>query len=179
MNDPLAIVIGIGNEMRGDDGAGPVVARRIGEANLPRVKVHTLHGDGAAIMDAFDRAAAVFLIDAVSSGSPPGTIHRIDAGSRTLPTEFFHYSSHAFGLAEAVEMARVLGRLPPATIVFGIEGGSFASGEGLTPAVAEAARNVAETLLREVEEACRIDTDEGASGDRSEDSRPEDRSPSP
>jgi hydrogenase maturation protease len=164
MNDPLAIVIGIGNEMRGDDGAGPVVAGRVGKAGLPRVKVLTLAGDGAAIMDAFDGAGTVFLVDAVSSGAQAGTIHRIDAGAQTLPTEFFHYSTHAFGLAEAVEMARVLGRLPARTIVYGIEGGSFLSGEGLTPAVAEAARKASDALLGEIEAALRGATDNGAPG---------------
>jgi hydrogenase maturation protease len=155
MNDPKAIVIGIGNEMRGDDGAGPAVARNVGKAGLPGVRVITLAGDGVSVMDAFGGADTVFLIDAVRSGAEAGKIHRIDAGSQALPTEFFHYSTHAFGLAEAVEMARVLGRLPATTVVYGIEGGSFASGNDLTPAVAEAVGKVTEALLREVEKASR------------------------
>jgi hydrogenase maturation protease len=53
-------------------------------------------------------------------------------------------------LAETVELARVLGRLPARTVVYGIEGGSFAIGEPLTPAVAAAAVAVADAIREEV-----------------------------
>jgi hydrogenase maturation protease len=53
-------------------------------------------------------------------------------------------------LAETVELARVLGRLPARTVVFGIEAASFAIGEALTPAVAEAAASVAAAVREEV-----------------------------
>ena len=58
-----------------------------------------------------------------------GTIHRLDASERELPAELFRASTHHVGLAEAVELARALGRLPARTVIYGIEGESFEIGE--------------------------------------------------
>jgi hydrogenase maturation protease len=91
-------------------------------------------------------------VDAVSSGAPAGTIHRLDASERELPAEMFRASTHHVGLAEAVELARALGRLPARTVIYGIEGASFEVGKELTLAVATAAERVAEAVREEVVE---------------------------
>ncbi|MGA8805322.1 MAG: hypothetical protein WB866_11580, partial [Solirubrobacterales bacterium] len=49
--------------------------------------------------------------------------------------ELFRSSTHALGVADAVELARELDRLPARLAVYGIEGENFEAGEGLTPAV--------------------------------------------
>ena len=41
----------------------------------------------------------------VQSGAAPGTIHRLDATETPVPSRFFHYSTHAFSVAQAVELA--------------------------------------------------------------------------
>ena len=46
------------------------------------------------------------------SGAAPGTTRRLDASRERLPAELFRGSTHALGLAEAVELARALDRLP-------------------------------------------------------------------
>lgn len=92
----------------------------------------------------------MILLDAVHSGSKPGTIHRLDAGSRPISKRFFHHSTHAFSVAEAIELARTLGELPPRLIVYAIEGGNFAAGTELSlraeSALAEAERRVREEI---------------------------------
>jgi len=143
------IVIGIGNPWRRDDGAGLAVARLL--AGTPGVDVLEREGEPASLIDAWDGADALWLVDAVSSGAAPGTVHRIDVAERELPAEFFRASTHHLGLAEAVELARALGRLPARTVFFGIEGSSFDAGEGLSAEVAAAAPRVAEQIRKEVE----------------------------
>ena len=64
-----------------------------------------------------------------------GKVHYLQAAADHIPSDFFKYSSHAFSLAEAVEMARVLDQLPSQLTVYGIEGNDFDHGEGLSPAV--------------------------------------------
>jgi hydrogenase maturation protease len=54
------------------------------------------------------------------------------------------------GLADAIELARALGALPPRVVAFGIEGRSFAAGSELTPEVEAAVDEVAESILEEV-----------------------------
>lgn len=133
------VLIGIGNEFRGDDAVGLHIARRLAKMNLPGVKVLELSGEGAALMEAWQGADTVFLFDAVSTGkNSAGTIYRLDAHVETIPADFFHYSTHRFGAAEAVELARELGQLPPRLVILGIEGENFDYGEELSPAVEKA-----------------------------------------
>jgi len=75
---------------------------------------------------------AVLLVDAVSSGAPAGTLHRLDAVAEPLPPALFAASTHHLGVADAVELARALGRLPAKVVVIGIEGACFDAGEGLS-----------------------------------------------
>ncbi len=143
-------IIGVGNEWRGDDGAGVAVARALREKALPGVIVLEATGEGAALMAAWQGADVVILVDAVRSGAGPGKIHRFDARDEHLPTDFFHYSTHAFSVAEAVELARVLNRLPPRLIVYGIEGKTYEAGAGLSPEVAQGVEQVVERIGAEV-----------------------------
>ena len=107
-------------------------------------------GEPTALLDVWDGADVLWLVDAVSSGSVPGTVHRLDASTEPLPETLFRASSHLVGLGEAVELARALGRLPQRVVFYGIEGESFEAGDELTPAVAAAVTQVAEALAREI-----------------------------
>lgn len=142
------LVIGIGNDFRRDDGAGRIAARRVREVAGDAIRVIEESGEGAALMDAWRGAESVVLIDAVHSGAKPGTVHRLDAQSQPIPANFFHYSTHAFSVAEAVELARALGQLPPRLTVYGIEGNDFTSGEGLSPEVTVAVEQVAQEIAK-------------------------------
>jgi len=143
------LVIGLGNEYRRDDAVGLVVARRLREAAPESVLVLEETGEGASLLESWQDADTVILIDAVQSGAAPGTVHRLDARAQPIAKKFFRFSTHAFGLAEAVELARALGRLPPRLIVYGVEGKSFEAGLGLSPEVEAAALVVAERVLGE------------------------------
>lgn len=129
------ILIGIGNEYRGDDALGILVAREIARRGLPGFSVLEQSGEGTNLMDAWKDARCVMIIDAVSSSATPGDLHRLDASREVIPKRLFHYSSHAFGVAEAIEMARALGELPPVAILYGIEGETFEAGIGLSESV--------------------------------------------
>ena len=144
---PETLFIGVGNSFRRDDGAGPVVAARLSGRGA-QTRVHA--GDGTGLIEYFSEAAKIVLIDATRSGAPGGTILDIDATRTPLPTEFFHYSTHRFGLAEAVETARRLGLLPEALRVIGIEGVDFGPGEGLSEPVEAAVRRVVSLLGAEI-----------------------------
>jgi hydrogenase maturation protease len=148
--DDNVLVIGIGNEFRGDDGAGIEVARRLAVLELPGVTVLEQSGEGAALMDSWQTAAAVYVIDAVQAGGPAGAVYRFDAVRQPLPAHFSGYSSHAFGLAEAVAMARLLEQLPPQLVIFGVEGKNFDYGVALTAEVEAAVRDVTARMVAEL-----------------------------
>ncbi len=145
------LCIGIGNPYRQDDSVGLVIAAALQARNLPGVTVIEHNGEGVALMDAWRGAEAVILIDAVSSGAAPGTLFQFAAHRSPLPAGYFTYSTHAFGLAEALEMARALNELPPYCIVFGVEGTSFGFGTALTPEVEHSARESVSLIVRTIE----------------------------
>ncbi len=136
------LLIGIGNPFRRDDGVGIQIAEKVREMHLEDVEVHTLSGEGTALMESWLEAEQVVIVDAVRSKTAPGKIHEIDASMVRVPSEFFHYSSHAFGVAEAIELSRVLNQLPPRVNVIGIEGKDFSEGIGFTSEVEIAAEQV-------------------------------------
>lgn len=143
-------VIGIGNAFRGDDGVGLIVAQKLRKLTLPGVTVLEQSGEGAALVELWGTAGQVIVVDAVSSGSEPGTIHRLRVADRPLPAQFSGGSSHAFGLAEAVELARQLDCLPPDLLIYGIQGKDFALGAGLSPEVEAAAARLVEQISQEL-----------------------------
>lgn len=147
---PNPTVVGVGNRFRRDDGAGLKLANRLRPAIRAEATVLELEGEPASLIEAWSGAAVVVVVDGVSSGAEPGTIHRFEPPDDPLPAELFRSSTHALGLAEAVELARELGRLPKRLVVYGIEGESFEAGEGLTPAVDEAVAKLAQRLEREL-----------------------------
>jgi hydrogenase maturation protease len=150
---PKLKVIGVGNAWRRDDAAGLGVARKLAGTLPEGVEVLEREGEPTGLIDAWEGADALWLVDAVSSGAPAGDVHRLDASEEALPAELFRASSHHLGPPEAIELARALGRLPKRVIVFGIEAASLEAGEGLTPAVEAAAERVAETVRAEVRRA--------------------------
>lgn len=129
------LVIGVGNEYRSDDGLGILAARELRRRNIPGVVVVEQNGEGVALMDAWEKYDRVIIVDALDCGAASGDVHRLDAASKRIPAHFVHYSSHAFGVVEAIEMARQLHRLPHVLLLYGIEGQQFDVGPGLTDAV--------------------------------------------
>lgn len=147
------LLIGVGQERRGDDVVGLLVARRLrSDPGVRGVRVLEHAGDGLDLVFAFDGADRVVIVDAVRSGRRPGGgIFRFDAATGSLPAAMRPgTSTHAFGLAGAVEMARTLGRLPSRLVIYGIEGVSFAMGSPPSPAVVAAVDAVAERALRDL-----------------------------
>jgi hydrogenase maturation protease len=144
------VLIGVGNPFRGDDGVGRVVVRRLRAGVPPGVIVMEETGDGAELLSAWEGAECVILVDAVQSGASPATLHRLDARNEKLPAWFSHASTHAFGVGEAIELARGMGDLPPTLIVYGIEGLDFSPGTELSPEVAEEVPAAVNLILKEI-----------------------------
>jgi hydrogenase maturation protease len=137
-------VIGCGNPDRGDDAAGVLVARRLRQWG---VAAQEQSGEALSLMDILAHADKVILVDAVATDDEPGTIQVWNANFVSLPKDSFCCSTHAFGVREAVELARTLGRLPQSLIVYGIAGRQFQIGAALSPAVSDAVERVAQQII--------------------------------
>lgn len=151
MNDHAVLVVGVGNELRGDDGAGIEIARRVREAaEREGIEVREHQGQPTELLDAWQRRDAVVLVDTMRSGERPGAIRRLDASSRPLPVPLGGSSStHAFTLGDAIELGRALHRLPDRVVVFAIEGSTFGAGAGLSGELQARVPALAEAVLQE------------------------------
>ena len=133
------LVMGIGNELRGDDAAGLLVARGLLSEKVPSfVTILEMRGDGASFMARWKNINRLILVDAITAGLPPGSVIRMDARKEIVPASLFATSSHSFGLAQAVAISLALDELPASVTLYGIQAGNFQMGTEMTPGVQRA-----------------------------------------
>lgn len=139
--------------MRGDDAVGLLAARRLRQEVGDRAEVIEAEMAGVDIVDLMQGARVAILIDAARSGQRPGLIHRLDASQGSIAVPMRSSSSHALGLSEALELARVLGDLPKTVIVYGVEVGTTEAGLSLSHPVTRALDEVVGLVIQECD-AC-------------------------
>ena len=141
------MVIGVGNEFRRDDGAGPAVIDRLRGLVPDGVELVITDGEPTRLIEAWTGAALAVVVDAVrAKPSHPGRVHRfvVDRpGADVARTA----SSHGFGFDDAIALALALDRMPGRLIVHAIEAADLTQGTGLTPRVAAAVDDVANAVL--------------------------------
>jgi hydrogenase maturation protease len=143
-------VIGVGSRERGDDAAGLLAARFLRTRVPEGVAVVCCSTDPVSLFEAWAGADRVWLTDAVMSGAPAGTVHRIDVARKALLPRPRCRSTHGLGLAEAVELGRTLGRLPRSLVIYGIEAASFPVGGWPSADVRAGARRAAAAIMGEL-----------------------------
>jgi|SRR5579871_1843154 len=140
------LIIGCGNRNRGDDAAGVLVAEGLLKLGID---VEIRRGEAAELVECWGGVDDVLVVDAVITGAPAGSVMLWDgahppAYSRVTP------STHGVGLAEAIELSRVLGCLPRKLRVYGIEGQHFEMGAEVSDKVKQAVETVVRSINAEV-----------------------------
>lgn len=115
------LVLGLGNVLCGDDGAGVVVVHRLRrELELPPgvrvVDGGTLGLDLLALVAASDR---VILVDAVRADAPAGTIVRL-AGADVAKAAYERLSVHQIGVADLLAGIALCDQMPAEVVIVGI-----------------------------------------------------------
>ena len=151
------LVLGVGHPDRGDDAAGPLVAR--GVDGTPGIVARVVSGDPSQLLTdpLWDSADRVVLIDSVHTGHRPGTVHHW-SGPRLLEhVPATGGGTHDLGVATTLHLAAALGRFPADLTVIGIEGECVDIGRPPCRAVRHAAAMVAAALARSPEGGERAD----------------------
>ncbi|CAO5228518.1 hydrogenase maturation protease [Frankia sp. AgKG'84/4] len=147
-----AAVIGCGNLLRGDDGVGPILIRRLAESGVP-AGVRLVDGGTAGMDTAFAMRGArrVVLVDAARTGSAPGTVFRVP-GEELSEVPLHLSSPHAVRWDQALAFGRwLLGPdYPTDIVVYLIEAGSFEPGADLTPAVRRSMERAQKMILEDL-----------------------------
>ncbi|MEY3122296.1 MAG: hydrogenase maturation protease [Nitrosomonas sp.] len=146
----LRLIVGIGNRHRGDDAIGCILAERLGEQRNPEYRIIIHDGEPASLMAQWAGCDEVILLDAVRSGRQPGTLIKLDLVSERLPQTFFHCSTHAFGITEAVELSRAMGTLPKKLVFYGIEAQTFDSGAPVSDTIAQQLDTILITIVTDL-----------------------------
>tara|TARA_B100000609_G_scaffold166262_1_gene139234 strand:+ start:13688 stop:14146 length:459 start_codon:yes stop_codon:yes gene_type:complete len=143
-NKPL--LIGVGQDFRGDDAMGLLLVRKLKPILSSVWDLVESNGDGTLLMELWKDRECVYIIDAVSGPKEPGELYHFSAHESIPPADWFRTSTHHWGIAEAIEMSRVLQTLPKALFFWGIEGRIFTHSDELSPEV-NAAMEELEVLL--------------------------------
>jgi hydrogenase maturation protease len=139
-----AVVIGIGNPYRRDDGFGPAVISLLRGRRLPGVQLIESDGELSSLVEAWMGAELAVVVDAIRTRQNyPGRVHRLSAHHPAMAGSAAATSSHGVELSEAVRLARALDRMPDRLLLYAVEVADTGFGTGLSPEVAEAAVSVA------------------------------------
>jgi len=133
-----AVVLCLGNKYRKDDGVGLRVAQALGALPLGTgVFVEACQGVELSLLSRFQGAGRIVVVDAVKSGSEPGTVscHQIALSERPL---FSLPGIHAMQVHDAFDVARQTGLLTCPVTIIGIEPKDCGVGEELSPEVQDA-----------------------------------------
>ena len=145
------VVLGVGNPLMGDDGIGVQAVRVLAESyRIPDdVRLIDAGLSGFAWLPELAAARGVLIVDAVRNNAEPGTIYRFspdELQGRNGPL----LSAHDVGLVEIVQMAELLGPLPP-TVILGIEPRNMGTfGQGLSAELQRALPTVVEAIAAEL-----------------------------
>lgn len=145
-------ILGIGHSMRGDDEVGLEISRQWREPQGDEFPEHTIEAEtaespGLSLLGLIAGLDAAILVDAVQSGAPPGSLHKLteedllDFGAGTG-------SAHRWGTAETLSLGRKLAPedMPKRIFIIGVEAVQFTLGESLSPAVRNAVPEALEMI---------------------------------
>lgn len=144
-------IIGVGSPF-GDDRVGWVAVEALQRsaaltaAGGGNISFAILDRPGALLLAHWHDADRVIVVDAVRSGAPPGTRHRLEPGEWATTESV---SSHGFGLAAALELAHALGDLPSRLVLHGIEIDPACSGFSLSEPVRRSLPELIQEIGRE------------------------------
>lgn len=126
MNTP--IIIGIGNEFRGDDAVGIIIARKL-KKDFPTLEIIEFQQTELDLIDYFKRFKSVVLIDAISSTeSKKGTIEKFIIDQDFEFSRLNYFSSHSISLGEILGIAKIMNSLPNKLVIIGINASNFQMG---------------------------------------------------
>lgn len=151
---PHIKLIAIGNEFRQDDGAGLVVLKKL-KPHLPQYVKTAATADVTDLIYLWQGVDAAYLFDAIKIDTVKDQLastrlYRVDAHAQPLPAQWSSCSTHGFGVADMIELARTLNHLPPQLIVYGIRGQQFGTGCALSPDVERAVGDLVDCLTLEL-----------------------------
>jgi hydrogenase maturation protease len=142
------LILGLGNVLLEDDGVGSAAVTALLNRYVPPDDVRVLDGGtlGLSLLPYVDAADAVILVDAVKADEAPGSCVRLD-GDDVAPAVATRLSPHQIGVADLLDGARWLDRLPPRLMLLGLVPESMELAVGLSPRVRASLPDLVEQIV--------------------------------
>jgi hydrogenase maturation protease len=147
------LVLGIGNEILGDDGVGIHIAREVArQVNIPDVTIEETATAGLALLELIKGYQRLIIADAIlTDNTKAGKIHRLSLKDTAKTNKSF--TAHEAALATAIELGNSLfpGEMPAEIIVYAVEAHDIAHVTGKMSKTVEAAvPDVVKLILAEI-----------------------------
>jgi hydrogenase maturation protease len=144
------VVLGLGNILHADDGAGAQAIRRLREVGRMPADVVLVEGGtlGLELLPYVWDCSRLIVIDAVDVGEAPGTVVRMNGEElNSLPGSS---SVHQLGVSDLLVALRVLAQKPPAVVLLGVQPANTDWSTELSPAVAAAMDSLVAATVKEL-----------------------------
>jgi len=146
------LVLGIGNLVMGDDGAGVRVVQELQKRYRfpPRVEVVDGGTLGLDLLPKLEGIGRLLVVDAVETGGKPGTLVRL-AGEELPIALQTKVSPHQMGLKDLLAVAELMGHAPREMVLVGIQPASIEMGDELSRDVAVQLEKMIANVLTELD----------------------------
>ncbi|MCF7807651.1 MAG: hydrogenase maturation protease [Candidatus Marinimicrobia bacterium] len=145
-------VIGIGNRLRGDDAAGPMVIDGLMELNDPQVELIDAGSDAIGLLEYLNDRNRVWIVDACSMAKSPGEVVKFRPDQVDMLLKNDLQNLHGLGLAEALKMATELKMLPKELMIFGIQPQALEFNSAVSSSVLTAIERLVHEIHNEIQE---------------------------
>ncbi|MBU7013898.1 MAG: hydrogenase maturation protease [Theionarchaea archaeon] len=147
---PAIAVIALGNELMGDDGAGPAVLKALQRESLPP-GVDVIDGGtgGMALLHVIKDYAHVIFIDCVDFGGIPGEV-RVFLPEEVRSLRGIEYSLHQLDLMEVITLSQRIGEAPEIMQIIAVQPEKIEPATTVSERVSAAIPLVVEEILREI-----------------------------
>jgi hydrogenase maturation protease len=145
------LVLGLGNLVHADDGAGIHAVQRLQKDSRVPPDVVLMDGgtQGLSLLPHISGFDRLLVIDAVDAGEPPGTLLRLEG--RALADMPGRSSVHQLGFSDLMVAMKLLGDLPAEVIVFGVQPLSTEWSVELSPPVEKAIGPLIDSVVAQLE----------------------------
>lgn len=170
------LILGLGNPLCGDDGAGVAAVARLRERYTPPAGVAVLDGGtlGLSLLPYLRQARTVILVNAIAADAPAGTLVRLQ-GDDVAPAAAHRLSPHQVGVADLLDGARLLGGYPETIVLVGVVPAQIELSIERSPVVEARIDNLVRATVEEAARMGHVFTDRETDADQFLRSAPHDR----
>lgn len=142
-------VIGLGNELRGDDTIGPAIIRELRERNLPvSLDLINAGADAFTLLEHLIADTPVLIIDCARMGKSPGEVVKFNINDARFKAIENSVSLHGFGFSEVLAMAGKIGKVADCTVI-GVEPKTVEFGKELSDEVRARIPSIVQMVIEE------------------------------